>query len=101
MWLPGFTSAQVNNRTVYLPFSTVIATSPSYLNPWCVALSSWRRVFAAVPAANAQSLVSCRGRTWERVVSSTMQPNWIAPKGGAAAESKPAAAAAPAAAKKS
>lgn len=46
----GFTSALVNNRTVMLPISVITSTSPSYLNP--------------------------SGRTWERVVSLTQQPNW-------------------------
>jgi len=46
----GFTVAGVNNRTVFLPISIITATSPSYLNP--------------------------TGRTWERVISTTQQPNW-------------------------
>jgi 6-phosphofructokinase 1 len=44
----GFTSALVNNRTVYLPFDLIAATSPTRMNRY--------------------------GRTWERVVSSTHQP---------------------------
>jgi 6-phosphofructokinase 1 len=45
----GFTSALVNNRTCYLPVELIVQSSPTYLNP--------------------------HGRTWERVFSSTHQPN--------------------------
>lgn len=46
----GFTVGVVNNRTVILPIPVISATSPSYLNP--------------------------TGRTWERVLTITQQPNW-------------------------
>jgi len=46
----GFTSALVNNRTVYVPITLITDTSPVYLNP--------------------------HGRTWERVISSTHQPEF-------------------------
>jgi 6-phosphofructokinase 1 len=43
----GFTSSQVNHRSVYVPISVITAASPSRLNP--------------------------KGRTWERVLSITHQ----------------------------
>ena len=45
----GFTSAEVNNRTVYIPMEIIAKVSPVFLNPL--------------------------GRTWERVISSTHQPH--------------------------
>jgi len=50
----SFTVASVNNRTVMLPISIITAASPAYLKP--------------------------DGRTWERVVSETHQPNWTETK---------------------
>lgn len=45
----NFTSGLVNNRSVMIPIPVITSSSPSYLNPF--------------------------GRTWERVVSTTHQPN--------------------------
>jgi len=45
----NFTAGLVNNRSVILPIAVVTKSSPSYLNPL--------------------------GRTWERVLSITHQPN--------------------------
>jgi 6-phosphofructokinase 1 len=47
----GFTAGTVNNRSVLLPIRLITATSPATLNP--------------------------RGRTWERVLSSTHQPLYL------------------------
>jgi hypothetical protein len=60
----GFTSGLVNNRTVLLPIPVITATSPSYLNP--------------------------TGRTWERVLSLTHQPNaiWVSRAGEGAEEAE-------------
>eukprot|EP00823_Brevimastigomonas_motovehiculus_P006159 TRINITY_DN4961_c0_g1_i1.p1 TRINITY_DN4961_c0_g1~~TRINITY_DN4961_c0_g1_i1.p1 ORF type:complete len:520 (+),score=72.82 TRINITY_DN4961_c0_g1_i1:18-1577(+) len=45
----GFTSATVNNRSVFIPIPLLVSASPCFLNP--------------------------HGRTWERVLSSTQQPS--------------------------
>jgi 6-phosphofructokinase 1 len=50
--LTNFSSGLVNNRSVYIPIEVITSSSPSYLNP--------------------------RGRTWERVVSTTHQPDFSA-----------------------
>lgn len=47
----GFSVGLVNNRTVYLPIPTLVATSPRSMNP--------------------------HGRTWERVLGLTGQPNTV------------------------
>jgi len=50
----GFTVGLCNNRMVLLPIPEVVATSPRNMNP--------------------------RGRTWERVLAVTRQPNTVPPK---------------------
>jgi 6-phosphofructokinase 1 len=45
----GFTTALVNNRAVYIPIKTMTDNSPRAMDP--------------------------NGRTWERVISVTRQPN--------------------------
>uniref|UniRef100_A0A7S1CPN8 Phosphofructokinase domain-containing protein n=1 Tax=Bicosoecida sp. CB-2014 TaxID=1486930 RepID=A0A7S1CPN8_9STRA len=45
----GFSVALVNNRLVYLPMTSITKNSPAFMNP--------------------------RGRTWERILSATRQPN--------------------------
>jgi 6-phosphofructokinase 1 len=52
--ITGFTVGLCNNRMVWLPIPEVVATSPRTMNP--------------------------RGRTWERVLALTRQPNTV-PKG--------------------
>jgi len=49
----GFSVGLCNNRMVYLPIPELVATSPRSMNP--------------------------RGRTWERVLSVTKQPNTVPP----------------------
>jgi len=49
----GFTVGLCNNRMVWLPIPEVVATSPRAMNP--------------------------RGRTWERVLALTRQPNTVEP----------------------
>lgn len=49
----GFTVGLCNNRMVWLPIPEVVATSPRSMNP--------------------------RGRTWERVLALTRQPNTVPP----------------------
>lgn len=51
----GFTVGLSNNRMVWLPIPEVVATSPRSMNP--------------------------RGRTWERVLALTRQPNTVEPLG--------------------
>lgn len=46
--LTQFTTGLINNRVVYIPISRIVATSPRVLDP--------------------------RGRTWERVLAMTLQP---------------------------
>ena len=50
----GFTVGLVNNHTVLIPIPALAAMSPRSMN--------------------------CRGRTWERVLSITHQPNTVPPK---------------------
>jgi 6-phosphofructokinase 1 len=50
----GFTSGLVNNHMVMLPIPLVVATSPRQMNP--------------------------NGKTWERIIAMTGQPNTAAPK---------------------
>lgn len=50
----GFSVGLVSNRTVYIPIPTLVATSPRSMNP--------------------------HGRTWERVLGLTGQPNTVPPK---------------------
>lgn len=49
----GFTVGLCNNRIVFLPIPELVATSPRSMNP--------------------------RGRTWERVLTLTRQPNTVPP----------------------
>lgn len=49
----GFTVGLCNNRMVFLPIPELVATSPRAMNP--------------------------RGRTWERVLAITRQPNTVKP----------------------
>lgn len=49
----GFTVGLCNNRIVFLPIPEIVATSPRSMNP--------------------------RGRTWERVLALTRQPNTVPP----------------------
>jgi 6-phosphofructokinase 1 len=51
----AFSVGLVNNRVVYIPISKLVATSPRVMDP--------------------------EGRTWERVLSMTLQPNTRATKG--------------------
>ena len=50
----GFSTGMCNNKMVYLPIPELVATSPRMLNT--------------------------RGRTWERVLAVTRQPNAVVPK---------------------
>lgn len=47
----GFSVALVNNRLVYLPMTSITKNSPAFMDP--------------------------RGRTWERILSATRQPNTV------------------------
>lgn len=49
----GFSVGLCNNRMVFLPIPELVATSPRSMNP--------------------------RGRTWERVLALTRQPNTVKP----------------------
>jgi 6-phosphofructokinase 1 len=51
--LTGYSVGLVNNRMVWLPIPELVATSPRYMNP--------------------------HGRTWERVLCLTRQPNTVPP----------------------